>query len=222
MLKLTESVISQALDFAYDKAINGFVGMDSALDLVESYKKAHPNDKRRQADALIKWHIAMGATSGFLTGLGGLITLPITIPANIASVLFIQVRMIVAIAVIGGYDPKDDRVKSFVYSCLVGNAVYDTLKDTGIKIGERIVLKKVISAISGGTLVRINRFVGFRLITKFGEKGLINLGKMVPIVGGVLGGTMDAVWVASVGKTAKLLFVEDGVEVDDIDVDETK
>lgn len=36
---LTESKIMQALDWAYDKAINGVTGLDSASELAESYMK---------------------------------------------------------------------------------------------------------------------------------------------------------------------------------------
>ena len=52
-----------------------------------------------------------------------------------------------------------------------------------------------------------NKKVGFRLVTKFGQKGIINLGKLVPIVGGVIGGTVDTVGTLTVGKTAKKLFI---------------
>jgi uncharacterized protein (DUF697 family) len=47
---------------------------------------------------------------------------------------------------------------------------------------------------------------GFRLLTKSGEKGLINLGKMVPLVGGIIGGTVDAVSTNIIGNVALKLF----------------
>ena len=37
-------------------------------------------------------------------------------------------RMVAAIALIRGYDLRDDEVQTFVYSCLVGNAIADTFK----------------------------------------------------------------------------------------------
>lgn len=40
---------------------------------------------------------------------------------------------------------------------------------------------------------QINKRVGFRLVTKFKEKGVINLGKCIPIIGSIIGGTIDAV-----------------------------
>ena len=49
--------------------------------------------------------------------------------------------------------------------------------------------------------------MGFRLVTKFGEKGIVNLGKAVPLVGGVIGGTVDTIGTTVIGKTAKYVFV---------------
>ena len=53
----------------------------------------------------------------------------------------------------------------------------------------------------------INQKVGFRLVTKFGEKGVINLGKAIPILGGLIGGTIDAASTHSIGKISKKVFV---------------
>lgn len=40
-------------------------------------------------------------------------------------------------------------------------------------------------------MTKINQKVGFRFITKFGTKGIVNLGKLVPGVGAVIGGGLD-------------------------------
>lgn len=55
-------------------------------------------------------------------------------------------------------------------------------------------------------LKRINQAVGFRLLTKAGEKGIINLTKLVPVVGGVVGGTFDAVTCRITAKAAREAF----------------
>lgn len=55
-------------------------------------------------------------------------------------------------------------------------------------------------------ITKVNQKVGFRLLTKFGEKGVINLGKAVPIVGGVIGGTVDGISTHSIGKISKRVF----------------
>lgn len=54
--------------------------------------------------------------------------------------------------------------------------------------------------------IEIHKKVGFRLITKAGEKGIINMVKLVPLAGGLVSGTVDAASCMAVGKTAKHLF----------------
>jgi hypothetical protein len=117
--------------------------------------------------------------------------------------------MIVAIAVIGGYDPYDEKVKTLVFSCLAGSKVKDVLKEVGIEAGKQFVMGNLADQLSRGTIVRINRTIGYGLLAKFGGKGVANVSKLIPLVGGVIGGSMDAAWVFSVGKIAKSLFIKD-------------
>ncbi len=202
---MTPSTAIKLLDKIYMKAIDGIPGTNSAIEIAEGYLKKSKS-KEIAVDDLIKWQIAKCATSGFITGLGGIITLPVAIPANIASVLYVQMRMIAAIAYIGGYDVRDDQVKTYVYVCLTGNEAKDILKNVGINLATKLS-KTAINKISGSTLTRINQAVGFRLITKFGTKGVVNLGKMLPLVGGVIGGSFDAAATSVIGSNAKRLFI---------------
>ncbi|MEN1994180.1 hypothetical protein [Stenotrophomonas bentonitica] len=159
---LTESKIMHALDFAYEKAMTGLPGFDSAIEMAEGYMK-EPGSLEDKANSLVRWQNAKSATSGFVTGLGGLLVVPVTIPANLASVYFIQARMIAAIAAIahmGGYDIKDDKVKTTVYACLTGNAAKEVLKDVGIQMGKKLA-QASINRVTGATLIRINKAVGF-------------------------------------------------------------
>ena len=147
----------------------------------------------------------MCGTNGFITGLGGL--LPVAIPANVAGVIYAQLRMIAAIAHINGYDIYSDQVRTIAYACLTGSSAANILKNVGIKISEKMAvnaLKKVPRAI----LRKINQQVGFRLVTKFGQKGLVNVVKMMPLVGGVVGGVFDTGMTLTIGNIAKKVFSE--------------
>ncbi len=188
--ELSESKIMQALDWAYEKSINGFSGLDSAEDLACEYVKNGGN-LIDNINSLIRWQNTKAGTSGFIMGVGGIATMPVTVPANIASVLFVQVRMVAAIAIMCGHDVRDDKVKTLVYACLAYNSVGDALKDAGVVIGTKMATKAIEKHITGAVLTAINKRVGFRLLTKFGEKGVINLVKLVPILGGVIGGSID-------------------------------
>jgi len=205
MQLISQEKIEQALDWAYDKSVNGVVGLDSAFELAESYMMGD-TALIDQVNSLIRFQNTKAATSGFLSGLGGLITLPVALPANITSVLYVQIRMIAAIAHMGGHDIKDDRVKTLVYSCLVANSAKDVAKSVGITVGGKLATN-AIKAFPGKTLIEINKRVGFRLITKFGEKGVINLGKAIPLLGGLIGGSFDAYATNKVGDVARDTFI---------------
>ena len=202
---LTESKIMDVLNWSYDKAVQGVAGLDSAYDLADDYLKQE-GSLHAQVNSLIRWQNTKAGTSGFLTGLGGIITLPVAIPANVASVMYVQIRMIAAIAHMGGYNLNDDRVKSLVFLCLTGNAAKDILKDVGIVVGKKLA-ENAIKNISSKTIIAINKKVGFTLLTKFGEKGVINLGKAIPLLGGVVGATFDSVSTNTVGNIARDTFI---------------
>ncbi|MBW6492478.1 MAG: EcsC family protein [Lentimicrobium sp.] len=203
--KPTTGTLLKVLDWAYDKALAGLPGLNSAVELSESYLKQE-GSLRHKANALIRWQNVKSGSSGFITGLGGFMTLPVAIPANLASVLFIQIRMIAAIAHMGGYDLRDDRVKSLVFACLAGNIAKDILQEIGISAGTRITAQ-LIGRISEQTIIAINQKVGFQLFSKTGGKSLVNLGKAVPLVGGVIGGSFDTVMTNLIGNIARDVFI---------------
>ena len=203
--ELTESKIRQTLDWAYDKAVNGIAGSKTAQQFAEDYLSKN-GSLHDQANSLIRWQTTKAGTSGFLTGLGGLPLMPVTIPADLASVLYIQIRMIAAIAYMGGHDLKNDKVRSLVYVCLVGNSAREIIKDLGIVLGTKLTTQ-AIRRISGKTIIAINQRVGFRLLTKFGEKGVVNLGKTVPLAGGVVGAIADSVPTKIIGNVARDTFI---------------
>lgn len=205
--EVNHGAIMKALDYCYEKAINGLPGFDTAQELAQSYI-TESGTLQDKSNSLIRWQIAKAGTSGFLTGLGGIITLPVAIPANITTVLYVQIRMIAAIAHIGGHDVHDDKVKTLVYMCLCGSAATDIVKDVGIQIGTKLSIN-AINNISGTTLTKINQAVGFRFLTKFGEKGVINLGKAVPFLGGIIGGTVDSITTNTIGNIAVKTFINE-------------
>lgn len=201
-----KGIIAKAMDWAYAKSIDGISGVDSAYQLGDTFLK-QKGSLEQQVDSLIKWQVTKAATSGFVTGLGGLAIMPLTLPANVASVIYIQIRMISAIAHMGGHDIQDDRVKSLVFISMAGNGAKELLKDISVKAGEKLLSK---------TLERVS----VQLAGKIGEKGVSSLGKAIPIVGGVVGGAFDAATTRIVGKVAKRIFIEGISAHDNIPSDE--
>lgn len=204
---MLEREMMNLLDVCYDKALQGVLpGEKSIEELAEDYL-AKTISREKAIDKLIGYQTVLCGTNGFITGLGGLLVLPVAISANVAGVIYVQLRMIAAIAHINGYDIYSDQVRTIAYTCLTGSSAANVLKNTGIKIGEKVAInaKKKIPV---EVLVKINQQVGFRLVTKFGQKGLVNFGKMIPLVGGVVGGVFDTGMTLTIGNIAKKVFSE--------------
>ena len=209
-ITIDQGSLMKGLEWAYDQAVEGMpLFLASAEDLGNKYREAYTagtDSLEACARRLVLWQVTKAGTSGFLSGLGGVLTLPVTIPANLASVLYVQIRMIAAIAHLGGHDLRSDQVRTLCYACMCGSATTGVLKDVGIKFGAKLT-EEAIKRISGRTLTHINQKVGFRLVTKFGEKGLINLGKVIPLAGGIVGGAFDAASTSGIGKIARAMFI---------------
>jgi len=205
MGNVTEGTIMQALNWSYDKALGGLPGFDTATQLGNQYATGE-GSLEEQANSLIRWQVAKASTSGFVTGLGGLVTMPLTLPSDLVLVSYVQLRMVAAIAHMGSHDVHEDRVRTLAFVCLCGDAAKDVLKGVGIRVGEKLA-EKAVQSVSFETIKAINRAVGFRLLTKFGQKGLINLGKAIPVAGGLVSAAFDGVATNAVGNVARDVFI---------------
>ena len=202
---MLEREMMNLLDVCYDKALQGVLpGEKSIEELAEDYL-AKTSSREKAIDKLIVYQTVLCGTNGFITGLGGLLVLPVAIPANVAGVIYVQLRMTAAIAYINGYDIYSDQVRTIAYACLTGSSAANVLKNVVIKISEKMAVN-ALKKVPGAILIKINQQVGFRLVTKFGQKGLMNVVKMMPLVGGVVGGVFDTGMTLTIGNVAKKLF----------------
>lgn len=205
MKKITQESMMNTIDWAYNKSINGGLPGSKEVDQLSNEYLAKYPDPEIAIDRFIKWQEGKTATSGFVTGFGGLVTMPITVPTDVASVIYVQLRMIAVIATLRGYNPHDDEVRTLAYICLTGTTTADFLKRSGIVVAEKIGTN-VIKKIPGKALIKINQAVGFRLITKFGQTGVVNLGKAVPVLGALVGGSVDFAATKAIARVTKKNF----------------
>ena len=217
---ISQEDIMKLLDACYEKCLNGVPHVSPSVEEMANDYLSKYKTKEIACKAMLRNQIIKCTTSGFITGFGGLITLPVAIPANVGSVLYVQMRMIACTAYMSGYDLNCDQTQTFVYACLAGVAVNELLKQAGIKFGMKLA-EGLIKKIPGKVLTKINQKVGFRFITKFGTKGLVNLGKMIPGVGAVVGGGLDLIETKIISDRAYKWFINsDFDQNDEITTDE--
>lgn len=167
--------------------VEGFGPFKSAQEAAEDAVRKSDGDQDKAVKQLIRNHVALAGAQGFVTNLGGLITLPITLPTNVTASYVIQTHLIASIAAVHGHDLQSEEVQTAILLCLVGNAGTDLVKKVGLK--------------------QLNKKITALLIAKYGGKRAgATLAKGVPLVGGVIGGGFDAASTRAVGGFARKFF----------------
>lgn len=210
---VSQEDIMKILDSCYDKCLNGIPKVSPSVEeMANEYLRKHKT-KELACEAMLKNQIAKCTTSGFITGFGGIVTIPVTLPANVTSVLYVQMRMVACVTYMAGFELDSDETHTFVYACLAGVAVNELVKQASIKFGVKFA-NGLIKKIPGKALTKINQKVGFRFITKFGTKGIVNLGKLLPGVGAVVGGRLDFVETKIIAQRSYKWFFKHDFSVD--------
>lgn len=208
---LTVENLRESIDKVYEYSLTGLPGLKSCYSIANEFREKYStesiDDKKPKAiRRFINNQLSKATTTGFITGLGGLIILPITLPADLVSILYIQMQTISTIAVLGGYDPKNEEVKTLAYACLLNYSIAEALKQAGIKAGNRFTIK-LIEKLPQEVIKKINQRAMQRLVTKAGETGIVNLTKLAPLIGGIVGGGIDYATTKTIANRAYKLFI---------------
>ncbi|GAA1935420.1 hypothetical protein GCM10009716_48060 [Streptomyces sodiiphilus] len=171
---------------------------------LEDEERRSPEDMRDDVDAvvarLIKESVAAAGTQGFVTGLGGLVTAGVMLPANVAASVTINLRMAGSIAHLRGWDVRDPHARTVVMMLAIGMSTQNVLAAFGVKVSQKLG-EQMIKKIPIAALHAVNKKVGFHLVAKYGTKrATITLAKGVPILGGIVGGAVDAGATAVIGR----------------------
>jgi hypothetical protein len=195
----------QLANWILDKAIEGVPPLRGPEDLAAEYS-GDPDyaSVEERVKALVRWEAAKNFGSGFVTGLGGLLTFPVAIPAALGASWVLQARLAAATAVLHGHSLKEDRVRTLVLLAILGDSAKDLAKGVGLG-GEPLTLDAV-RGIPGRVLLELNKRVGIRLLAKAGQRGAASVARAVPLVGGLIGGAVDAAMCAAVGEAAERIF----------------
>lgn len=198
--ELAQAVVQKILSWGVD----GVGPIKGAEQIAAEHLEAH-GDPERAIARLIATHTRIVAATGFATGFGGFTVAAVTLPADVTALYASAARCAGAIAVLRGYDVRSEEVRSVIVLTLIGSAGAAVVADIGAQLGTKSALA-VLKKVPGKVLIEINKKVGFRLLTKFGTKGVINLGKFVPVAGGVLGAGVNVATIRGVSQFAKHNF----------------
>ena len=182
---LTYSGLLKLLDSLYDKALKGIPRVSSSVEELADIYLKNGAEPEKAARSMLRGQIAKCTASGVITGIGGFSTLPVSVPANVASILYMQLRMIACTARMAGFEPSDPTVRAYAFACLGGVSIRS----------------------AGENLQDLREKAALRMLAKTGERGVLNLAKLIPLVGaGVNGGIDFAVARAAADRAYQVFF----------------
>jgi EcsC protein family len=194
--QITAGFIHQALD----RAIRGVGPLDGAATAADKERDEHKGDVDGAIKDIIETHVRLAGAQGFLTNIGGLVTMPVAVPANIAGLALIQCRMVAAIAHLRGYDLDDKRVRSGILASLLGEERMlamikkKKLPGTPMAVATAPVYDDHLST------VMANEVAGEMITRMAGKRIAFTVGRRVPVVGGIIGAGTDGFSTWQIGR----------------------
>jgi len=189
-----------------DVGIDGKGPFDPAHEIAATALKHARGDRDQALRIIVRDHRQLGAVGGFVTGLGGFFTMPISLPANVLEFYLLATRMTAATAKVRGYDIDQPEIRSAILLTLAGADSEDILKKAGLHAAGGKLSAVAFDRLPAPALMVLNKAVGFRLLGRIGQGTFARLGRLVPVVGGLLGAAIDVYMLGRIGKQAAKEF----------------
>ena len=194
--QVTASFVHQALE----RAIRGVGPLDGAATMADKEHEEHKGDVGEAIKDIIEAHVRLAGAQGFLTNIGGLITVPVAVPANIAGLALIQCRMVAAIAHLRGYDLTDKRVRNGILASLLGEErMLSLIKKKKLPGTPMAVATAPVYDEQLGT-VMANEVAADMITRMAGKRIAFTVGRRIPVVGGIIGAGTDGFATWQVGR----------------------
>ena len=156
--------------------------------------------------SLSRGGVRAAAGGGFVTSLGGFVTMPVAIPVNVLEFYITATRTVGAIAKLRGYDITDPTVRTAVLLTLAGSKSTDILSKAGVTMGGGVLGGLAKRRLPEAAVMMINKAVGFRLLRALGQKTLARFGRAVPLLGGAVGAFADGAMMSEIAQQAREEF----------------
>jgi hypothetical protein len=199
------AIVYRVLQPILDVGIEGKGPLPSAQHVADQARLKN-GSVEEAVDHVIRLHLAMAGTGGFVTGFGGFVTMPIALPVNVAEFYFVATRMTAAIAALRGYDLSQQHIRTAVLLALVGADADDLIRKAGIVSPTGKLTDMAAQQLPGPALMMINKGIAFRLIGTVGRSTFSRLGRALPFVGGGVSAAVDAYMLKRIADHAKAEF----------------
>ncbi|MGO1227157.1 MAG: EcsC family protein [Brachybacterium sp.] len=202
-----DGALERVVTLIRDVGLDGKLAYSSAADIARHAQrgrgKRRPQVAVRRLVRRHRWGVTAG---GFVTGLGGFVTLPILLPTNVVEFYVQATRMVGAIAAVRGYDLEDEEVRVRVLAALLGEESGDVLKNVGLGPIAGVATRGLAKRLPTTPQSELAGAIGGRLLRRFGLRSARLFGKAIPGLGAVLGALADRSQLNKIAAAAKKSF----------------
>lgn len=198
--------IDRLVEMLVDTGLDGRGPLSSAREVAEEALAKVDGDPEQAIARLARTTVVTGSIGGFVTGLGGFVTMPVSLPVNVAEFYLQAVRMVGGIATLRGYDVDEPRVRTAVLLTLVGSDSDEVLQKAGMATAGSRLTSYALKGLPPAALMVVNKAVGFRLMRGVSEKLLSRFGRGIPVAGGLVGGGIDGYMMKKIADHAMKEF----------------
>jgi hypothetical protein len=205
--QFVDSSIDQIIEWAamdpekvlQEYQIAGFKCSDGReIELIDDLRDVRLGDAEKVARRFIRAYTQMAAGQGFATGLGGMITLPASVPADAAAYVGWLARTASAVQLCYGFEHRTETADSQLKLAMLAGAGVSSLTIQGTEVLVTQLAKKIMttpyhSAPMQAAVKALAAKVGINLTHK-------SFAKAVPLVGGAVNGSMQGGLVNVGGK----------------------
>lgn len=184
-------------------AIDGYGRLPGAKTAAAKHLQRHGGSVDDAIESIISSHVRLASAQGFVTNLGGVAAMAVSIPANLTGVAVVQVRMVAAVAHLRGYDVNDTRVRTALVMCLLGaDEVAKRISDGSLPTSPMAVATAPV--FDAALDHQVAEAVVADLAGRIGGKNIaLAVTRRVPLLGGGIGAVMDGVATREIGAYAK-------------------
>jgi uncharacterized protein (DUF697 family) len=200
--RFTPQAAAGVLRRVLEIAIDGYQRFPGAEQVADRHLAKNGGDAQLAIDAVVDQHIRLAGVQGFVTSIGGLVTLPVALPANLTGLAIVQARMVASIAHLRGYDLGDPRVRTAVITCMLGeDGVTDRLKKSSL------VTSPLAIATAPVFDPELDRQVSGEVVAELlarisGKRMALAVTRRVPLLGGAVGAGVDGWSTYRIGEFA--------------------
>lgn len=197
-----DSAITKLIENILQVGIDGRGPFDGAAKLADETLTSSGGDVEKAINKIVRGHVTTGAAGGFATSLGGFVTMPVAIPANLLEFYVQATRMVASVARLRGYDITQPNVRTAILLTLVGSNSEEVLRKAGVTTGTGRLTAMALKNLPKPAMMMVNKAIGFRLLKSVGESTLAKLGRGIPVAGGFVGGALDGYMMNKIGEQA--------------------